>query len=244
MDDAPAIRRLIAYNLKHGGYDTLEAESGEAAYRLLATHAPDLILLDVRMPGWDGFTFLEHLRQLPKAAATPVIMLTAMSTAADIERALALGVIDYLVKPFDPTLMLTKVAEAFRSPVPGATGPHRGKDRRQFNRGPLFGVTLDPHPGGVGIDICEGGIGFSTPSPLRVGDIVTLTCGELFRQVGIDVEVLRIRVVLVNIPESGPRRIGAVFIGLLEHDRAAIRRYALHGERPKDLKVEFISGRR
>lgn len=244
VDDAANLRRLVAYNLKQAGYDTLEADSGEAAFRLLAAHTPDLILLDVRMPGWDGFVFLEHLRRYPKAAATPVIMLTAMSESGDIDRALRLGVVDYLVKPFDPTLMLTKVAGVLRPPVGAGPGARLGKDRRQFHRGSLYGITLDPQPGGTGTDIGEGGIAFTTHRVLRYGEIVSLRCPELFQQVGIQVESVRVRVVHVTVPEKGPRRIGAVFIGLTEHDRAAIRRYALHGERPRDLKLEFIGGRR
>ena len=244
VEDAPNLRRLIAYNLKQAGYDTLEAESGEAAFRMLGTQSPDLILLDVRMPGWDGFAFLEQLRRLQRAAATPVIMLTAMSASLDIERALRLGAVDYLVKPFDPALMLTKVAAIFRGHLPVTTGPHRGKDRRQFHRGPILNATLDPQPGGTGLDVSEGGIAFTTNRVMRFGEIVLLQCPELFAQIGLESTRLRVRVVRVDVPDKGPRRVGAVFIGLTEHDRAAIRRYALYGERPRDLKVAFIAGRR
>ena len=123
------------------------------------------------MPGGDGFVFLEHLRRCPKAAATPVIMLTAMSESGDIDRAQRLGVVDSLVKPFDP------------------------------------------QPGGTGADIGEGGIAFTTHRVLRYGEFVSLRCPELFQQVGIQAESVRVRVVHVSVPEKGPRRIGAVFIG-------------------------------
>ena len=88
VEDAPNIRKLIAYNLKRAGYEVTEAEDGKAAVRVLQSSVPDLILLDIRMPEMDGFQLLELLRKYPKAAAIPEIMLTALSSAADLERAI------------------------------------------------------------------------------------------------------------------------------------------------------------
>jgi two-component system chemotaxis response regulator CheY len=82
VEDAPNIRKLIAYNLKRAGYEVFEAEDGKAAVRVLNQLVPDLIILDIRMPEMDGFALLELMRKYPKAAAIPVIMLTALSTAA------------------------------------------------------------------------------------------------------------------------------------------------------------------
>src|SRR5262245_7137137 len=138
VEDAPNIRKLIAYNLKRAGYEVLEAEDGKAAVRVLQQVVPDLIVLDIRMPEMDGFALLELMRRYPKAAAIPVIMLTALSTATDLDRALQLGVVDYLVKPLDPTLLIAKVESALAregmgpiQPTPPPVGEWRGPNRRQ-----------------------------------------------------------------------------------------------------------------
>ena len=99
VEDSPNIRRLIAYNLKRAGFAVLEAGDGKEAVRLLQKTVPDLIILDIRMPEMDGFQLLDLMRKYPKAAAIPVVMMTALSQPADVDRALALGVVDYLVKP-------------------------------------------------------------------------------------------------------------------------------------------------
>jgi CheY-like chemotaxis protein len=131
VEDAPNIRKLIAYNLKRAGYEVFEAEDGKAAVRVLNQLVPDLIILDIRMPEMDGFALLELMRKYPKAAAIPVIMLTALSTAADLDRALQLGVVDYLVKPLDPTLLIAKWSPCLRA----RACPLRWRPRRRSGSG-------------------------------------------------------------------------------------------------------------
>ena len=196
VDDTENLRRLIKYNLRQAGYDVIDAGDGETAFRLLGAHKPDLILLDIRMPGWDGFEFLDHLRKYPAAAKTPVIMLTALSKADDVERALKLGAVDYLVKPFDPTLLLSKVSGVFRTLAATAPKPAAGsgRDRRALNRAPVR-VPLDPSPGGFCVDLCEDGLGFTTQRIVKVGEVITLQATSLFHAVGLNVASLRIRIV-------------------------------------------------
>ena len=109
VEDTANLRRLVAYLLDRAGYAVLQAEDGRQAIEVLKRHRPDLILLDVRMPGMDGFTFLEVIRGYPSAASIPVMMLTSLSGVRDLDRAMALGVVDYLTKPIDPRTLLTKV---------------------------------------------------------------------------------------------------------------------------------------
>ncbi len=232
VEDAPNIRKLIAYNLKRAGYEVLEAEDGKAAVRILQQVVPDLIVLDIRMPEMDGFQLLELMRKYPKAAAIPVIMLTALSTASDLDKALSLGVVDYLVKPLDPTLLVAKVESALNREVAPAltaapTGEWRGTNRRQFVRGGIHGMPLGPSPGGVGVNLGEGGISWLTRTPPAVGEIVAVQATALQQAVGVSDFIVRARVVYAYPLPDTSVRVGAAFIGLSENARNVIRRVVL-----------------
>ncbi len=243
VEDAPNIRKLIVYNLKRAGYEVIEAEDGKAAVRVLQQFVPDLIILDIRMPEMDGFALLELMRKYPKAAAIPVIMLTALSTAADLDRALQLGVVDYLVKPLDPTLLLAKVESVLSretlstvNATPAAVGEWRGPNRRQFVRGSIHGVSMAPLPGGTGVNIGEGGLSWLTKTPPANGEIVTIDAPVFFNAVGIADGPLRVRVVFLHNLHDGYFRVGSTFIGLPENARNAVRRYVL------ERQNRFVAG--
>ena len=228
VEDSPNIRRLIAYNLKRAGYHVLEAGTGKEAVKVLQTTVPDLIILDIRMPEMDGFQLLELMRRYPKAASIPVVMLTALSQPGDVDRALQLGVIDYLVKPLDPTLLLAKVETALTKHTQASAGePWDGPSRRQFVRGSILDLSLAPFPGGRGIDLGEGGLCWRTREPPLIGDVVVIEAPELFSAVGITEKTLRCRVVYTSELGLGFYRVGAALVGLNEHVRDAIRGYVL-----------------
>ncbi len=224
VEDSDNIRRLIAYNLKRAGYNVLEASNGRDAVRILQQVVPDLIVLDVRMPEMNGFQLLELMRRYPKAAAIPVIMLSALSQPENIDRALSLGVVDYVVKPLDPTVLLAKIQGALvetNQPRVAWTGPNR----RQFNRVSLDGIGLDPQPGGRGVNLSEGGIAWRTKSPAEVGDVILIEAHELFDALGVSDHNLRARVVHVSSVGLGYHLVGATFIGLTSSTRDTIRRF-------------------
>ena len=104
VDDDP-ITRLVISDALGDGFDVQEAESGEEALERFADLSPDLVLLDVVMPGIDGFTVCKSLRQRPEGAALPVVMLTSLDDVESIERAFAVGASDFLAKPINPTLL-------------------------------------------------------------------------------------------------------------------------------------------
>ncbi len=226
VEDSPNIRRLIAYNLKRAGYAVLEAGNGKDAVKVLQQTVPDLIILDIRMPEMDGFQLLELMRRYPKAAAIPVVMLTALSQPTDVDRALQLGVTDYLVKPLDPTLLLAKVESALAKKL-GSGEEWEGPNRRQFVRGSILDTSLSPSPGGRGIDLGEGGICWRTREPPGEGDIVVIEAPELFEVVGITERTLRCRVVYSVELGLGFHRVGGALVGLSEGVRHAVRRYVL-----------------
>ncbi len=114
VDDAPQNRLLAEARLTGAGYRVTQAESGEAAIAAFAREVPDLVLLDVRMPGLDGFDTLERLRGLPHGPSVPVVFLTAFDDEETHRRALAAGVDDFLSKPLRPTELLIRVRSLLR----------------------------------------------------------------------------------------------------------------------------------
>ncbi len=123
VEDQPNIRRLIAYVLTKAGYKVMQAEDGEAAVHVLQRHVPDLILLDVRMPKMDGFELLSLLRKYEAAASIPVVILTSLNTPRDLDRALELGVIEYLTKPIEPKTLMRRVNEILGGPLTAEPTP-------------------------------------------------------------------------------------------------------------------------
>lgn len=114
VDDAPQNRLLAEARLSGAGYRVTQAESGEAAIAAFEREVPDLVLLDVRMPGLDGFETLERLRALPHGPNVPVVFLTAFDDEDTHRRALAAGVDDFLSKPLRPTELLIRVRSLLR----------------------------------------------------------------------------------------------------------------------------------
>jgi CheY-like chemotaxis protein len=109
IEDQPDIRRLIRMTLEFKGYKVLEAAEGAEGLALARSAVPDLILLDVMMPGIDGLTVSKTLAADPVLRRIPVVMLSALGQSTDIEAGLATGVKDYLVKPFSPWALLERV---------------------------------------------------------------------------------------------------------------------------------------
>jgi CheY-like chemotaxis protein len=102
VDDEADIRKIAALTLKHvGGWEVVQASSGPEALELAARERPDVILLDVMMPGMDGPSTLEALRADPITAAIPVVFVTAKIQATEREKIVLLGAAGIIAKPFD-----------------------------------------------------------------------------------------------------------------------------------------------
>lgn len=98
-DDNPHLRQILSDLLRHHGYATLEAGSGEEAVRMARDARPDLVLMDLRMPGMDGVETVRLLRSMRATERVPVLMLTIEPDAANWERAVEAGCGSYLLKP-------------------------------------------------------------------------------------------------------------------------------------------------
>lgn len=111
VDDDALLRRSLAYNLERAGYRTSTAASGEDALFCASHDPPDLVLLDIELPGMDG---LDVLRQLQQTLAAPIIFLTAHRKELDEVLGLELGADDYVTKPFDLNVLLARIKVALR----------------------------------------------------------------------------------------------------------------------------------
>jgi two-component system alkaline phosphatase synthesis response regulator PhoP len=112
VDDEEMIRSVLRLTLVRAGYDVTEAESGEDALSKVQEELPDLILLDVMMPGMDGFAVCEQLRQSPDTADLPIIMLSARSDSLSRQKGRRVGATKYLTKPLEANKLLQHVEEA------------------------------------------------------------------------------------------------------------------------------------
>jgi len=119
VEDEEHLRATLAYNLRKAGYDVQSATSGPEAVARFQAAQPDLVLLDVMLPGFDGF---EVCRRIRKVSSAPIIMLTARTEEVDTVVGLELGADDYIAKPFRMRELLARVAAALRRPLIGA-GP-------------------------------------------------------------------------------------------------------------------------
>jgi two-component system, OmpR family, KDP operon response regulator KdpE len=111
VDDEPQIRRVLRTTLSFRGYTILEASTGEEAVELAAKHKPDLILLDVNLPGISG---IETCREIRRASDAPIIMLTVRSAERDKVVALDAGADDYVTKPFSIEELLARIRASLR----------------------------------------------------------------------------------------------------------------------------------
>ncbi len=120
VDDEKDLIDLISYNLQRHGYDVIAARDGLEAIDRAAGEAPDLILLDLMLPGIDGTEVTRRLKAEPKTAGIPLIMLTAKGEETDIVVGLTLGADDYITKPFSMKVLLARVSSVLRRKEPVA----------------------------------------------------------------------------------------------------------------------------
>jgi two-component system phosphate regulon response regulator PhoB len=132
IEDEMDIQELMRFNLERDGYKVVTASSVEAAEKILEKQLPALVLLDLMLPGENGFTYCRKLRAAARTALLPVIMVTARDEDADIVAGLEVGADDYITKPFSPRVLLARVRAVLRR---RATEPEDSADK--LVRGPI-----------------------------------------------------------------------------------------------------------
>jgi DNA-binding response OmpR family regulator len=106
VDDDPTMVKLINVNLKLNNYSVVEAISGEQALEVIQTEPLDLVVLDIMMPGVDGWEVLRRIRSNTETQEMPVILVTAKTQDSDVIRGWELGADEYVIKPFNPLLLV------------------------------------------------------------------------------------------------------------------------------------------
>ena len=114
VEDEEDIRELVRYNLEREKFKVSEAESGEDGLKSAAKNKPDLILLDLMLPGKDGMQICRELKQDEQTREIPIVMMTARGEESDIVAGLELGAEDYIVKPFSPKVLVARVKAVLR----------------------------------------------------------------------------------------------------------------------------------
>jgi two-component system, OmpR family, alkaline phosphatase synthesis response regulator PhoP len=114
VDDEADIRELVRLNLTREGYEVSDCESGEQALSLSRSKGPDLVVLDLMLPGIDGLEVCKRLKADPKTAQIPIVILTAKGEEADVVAGLEVGADDYVAKPFSGKVLVARVRRLLR----------------------------------------------------------------------------------------------------------------------------------
>jgi len=135
VDDEEDIRELVELNLDREGYRVLTCETGEQALAVARAQTPDLIVLDLMLPGIDGLEVCKRLKANPTLQQIPVVMLTAKGEESDIVAGLELGADDYITKPFSGKVLVARVRRLLRKAAEAA-------DDKTLVR--VHGLVIDP----------------------------------------------------------------------------------------------------
>jgi DNA-binding response OmpR family regulator len=117
-DDDPMIRSVMAVNLEAEGFDVQTVADGDAAYDEAVRIRPDVLVLDIMMPGRDGYAVLRALRTNPETAEVPVVLLSAKATDAEVWEGWKAGADYYITKPFNPTELTDFIDHLVSEPLP------------------------------------------------------------------------------------------------------------------------------
>jgi len=115
IDDHEEIRELVSVTLRGTEFEVLKASGGRKGIQLAREQKPDVILLDIIMPEIDGFTVSNFIKQIPDTEDIPIIFLSAKETKEGLNIALKQGAVDYIIKPFSPNDLLTRLRRAIES---------------------------------------------------------------------------------------------------------------------------------
>jgi len=130
IEDDPEIQELLAFAMARENWKLVQAKSGEEGLGYLKKHRVDCILLDVMLPGIDGFRVIKKIREDDNGQGVPVIMATARGEESDIIAGLELGADDYVVKPYSPKVLVARIRAGLRRQEDAALSADAGPERK------------------------------------------------------------------------------------------------------------------
>ena len=142
VEDDENIQQLVGYNLAKAGFHVIYADKGEQAFDLIRRERPELIVLDLMLPGLNGFEVCKLVRKDPKTKNLPIVMLTAKSEENDIAMGLDLGADDYITKPFSPKILISRIKAALRRKEGLDEEGSEGKKKGSLT---IHEITIDPN---------------------------------------------------------------------------------------------------
>ncbi|MHB1015415.1 MAG: response regulator [Desulfurivibrionaceae bacterium] len=142
VEDDENIQQLVGYNLAKAGFHVVYADNGEQALSLIKREKPELIVLDLMLPGINGFEICKLVRKDPKTKNLPIVMLTAKSEEDDMTAGLDLGADDYITKPFSPKILISRIKAALRRKE-GLS--EEGGGSKKTTPLTIHGITIDPN---------------------------------------------------------------------------------------------------
>jgi two-component system alkaline phosphatase synthesis response regulator PhoP len=140
VEDDEDIQQLVSYNLMKNGFQVDYADTGEQALERASRQRPDLILLDIMLPGMDGYEVCRILRREQETAEIPIIMMTAKGEETDVVDGLDLGADDYITKPFSPKVLISRVKAVLRRKVKESSS----KSSERSGVKTLHDLVIDP----------------------------------------------------------------------------------------------------
>jgi two-component system phosphate regulon response regulator PhoB len=140
VEDEPDITEVLKYNLEKHHYQVTSAASGEAGLTAARENLPDLVLLDLMLPGIDGLEVCRKLREDPRTRDLLIVMLTAKGTEADVVVGLSLGADDYIVKPFSTSELMARIKAVLRR-----TEPREGEPGAQALQAGPISIDMQKH---------------------------------------------------------------------------------------------------
>jgi two-component system, OmpR family, alkaline phosphatase synthesis response regulator PhoP len=170
VDDEPDIIRVLEAILKPLGHEIVTAESGDQAVEIAKQCNPALLLLDLMIPGFDGFEVCRILKEHQKTVRTPILILSALGEEASIVRALELGADDYIVKPFSAQILIARIKSLLRR----SAAPELNDNSLQLT---FAGIEMDPKRFEVRI---KGELTEFTATEFKILHLLIRNCGAVF----------------------------------------------------------------
>ncbi len=170
VEDEPDIAEVVTFNLEREGYDVVAVTSGLEGIRAVERVKPDMVLLDLLLPGVDGLDICRHLRSQPDTRHLPIIMVTAKGEESDIVLGLGVGADDYIQKPFSPKELVARVRAVLRRSAQAAAE----EPGKRVVRGPL---VIEPERHRVTVD---GERRVLTPTEFRLLHFLASHPGRVF----------------------------------------------------------------